>query len=118
MKIPNTQTKKSTLPFNLVADVAKLKISVPLIELIKNETYKSQIRKTLNFVDNEDSVNLFDGQRELIFGLDVNAKPPEGGIPPFYISLSIHDKILHNAMPKSVMKNLKLDITRPYNDLL
>jgi hypothetical protein len=47
-------------------------------------------------------------------------------VPPFYVSLNIHDKILHNAMfdsgashnlmPKSVMEKLDLDITRPYKD--
>jgi len=52
VKIPNIQTEKSPLPFNLGAEVAKLKISVPLTELIKHETYKSQIRKSLNFVEN------------------------------------------------------------------
>ena len=48
-------------------------------------------------------------------------------IPPFYISLTIHDMFLHNVMfdlgashnlmPKIVMDNLGLDITRPYKDL-
>lgn len=65
MKIPNPQIEKAPLPFNLGAEVAKLKISVPLTELIKNETCKSQIRKSLNFVENEDSVNFFDDQLEL-----------------------------------------------------
>ena len=45
--------------------------------------------------------------------------------PPFYISLNIHDKILHNClldsgvshnlMPKAVMDELGLDITKPYH---
>lgn len=57
----------------------------------------------------------------------MNGKHLEGSIPPFYVSLNIHDKILHNAMfdsgashnlmPKSVMEKLDLDITRPYKDL-
>jgi len=104
-----------------------MKILVPLTELIKNETYKSEMRKTLNFVENEDSVNLFDDQPELIFDLDVNGKPLERGISSFHISFSIHDKILqnamldsmasHNLMPKLVMEKLNLDITRPYKDL-
>jgi len=108
-------------------EVAKLKISIPLTELVKHETYKSQISKSLNFVENEDSFNLIDDQLELIFGPDVNGKPVEGGIPPFYISLNIHNKIPHNSMldsgashnlmPKSVMEKLNLDITRPYKDL-
>jgi hypothetical protein len=47
--------------------------------------------------------------------------------PPFYISLNVHDKILHNClmdscashnvMPKVVMEELGLDITKPYQDL-
>jgi hypothetical protein len=47
--------------------------------------------------------------------------------PPFYISLNIHDKILHNylldsgashnLMPKAVMDELGLDVTKPYHDL-
>jgi len=51
----------------------------------------------------------------------------DGGIPSFYVSLNIHDKVLHNAMfdssashnlmPNSVMERLDLDITRPYKDL-
>ena len=68
-----------------------------------------------------------DDQLELIFGLEVNGKHQEGGVPPFYISLIVHDQILHNAMlesgashnlmPKAIMETLHLDITRPYKDL-
>jgi len=48
-------------------------------------------------------------------------------VPPFYINLKIHDMTLHNAMldsgtshnlmPKVIMVELGLDITRPYKDL-
>ena len=47
--------------------------------------------------------------------------------PPFYISLNIHDKILHNClldsgasqnlMPKAVMDEIGLNITKPYHNL-
>lgn len=107
--------------------MAKLKSLVPLIELVKHETYRSEISKSFNFIENEGSINLFDDQAELIFGPDVNVKQMEGGIPPFYISHNIHNKILHNSMldsrdlhnliPKSITKKLNLDITRPYKDL-
>jgi len=76
---------------------------------------------------NEDSVNVFDDQPELIFGPGVNGEIVEKEVPPFYVGLNIYDKILHNAMfdssashnlmPKSVMERLDLDITRPYKDL-
>lgn len=97
-KIQNLQIEKVSLPFNLGIEIAKIKISVPLTKLIKNETYKAQITQTLNIGENEDSMNLFDDQLKLIFGPDVDDKPLKGGVPPFYISLSIHDKFLHNAM--------------------
>lgn len=67
-----------------------------------------------------------DDQPELIFGLEVNGKLVDEGLPPFYEILNIHDKILHNAMfdfgvshnlmLKFVMEKLDLDITRPYKD--
>jgi len=57
----------------------------------------------------------------------VDGKIVVTGILPFYVSLHVHDKILHNAMfdsgashnlmPKAVMERLNLDITRPYKDL-
>ena len=60
-------------------------------------------------------------------GPEVDGKVAGSGILPFYVSLHVHDKILHNAMfdsgashnlmPKSVMERLNLDITRPYKDL-
>jgi ribonuclease HI len=47
--------------------------------------------------------------------------------PPFYTSLNIHDKVLHNClmdsgashnlMPKAVMEELGLEVTRAYHDL-
>ena len=100
-----------------------MKIPIPLTELVKNDLYKSTITETLNLNDGEDSINLNDDKPELIRGLDVNGKHSDGSVPPFYISLTIHDQILHNAMldsrvshnlmPKSIMETLNLEITRP-----
>jgi hypothetical protein len=52
---------------------------------------------------------------------------PDSEVPPFYLSLRVHDFILHNAMldsrashnlmPKAIMDKLGLDITRSYHDL-
>jgi hypothetical protein len=46
---------------------------------------------------------------------------------PFYITQTVHDHLLHNymldsgashnLMPKVIMENLGLEITRPYQDL-
>lgn len=103
-----------------------MKISLPLIELIENDSYKSQITETRNIDEGENSVNLNDDQPELIFGPEVNGKHEQSGVPPFYISLTIHDQILHNAMldsgashnlmPKAIMETMDLDISIPYKD--
>ena len=45
---PKVQTEKVIPPFNLGAEVAKLTISVPLTELVKNHSYRSHITRTLN----------------------------------------------------------------------
>jgi ribonuclease HI len=47
--------------------------------------------------------------------------------PPFYTSMNIHDKVLHNClmdsgashnfMPKIVMEELGLEVTKIYHDL-
>jgi len=94
---------------------------------MKKDMYRPHVMKALNIGENTDSVNLNDDQPELSFGLEVEGKPQEGGVPPFYVRLNIHDKILHNSMldssashnlmPKAVMEKLGLDITRPCKDL-
>lgn len=76
--------------------------------------------------ENRDDVNVLDDILELVFGLEVDGKTVNGDVLPFYVSLHIHDKVLHNAMfdsgashnlmPKSVMEKLNLDITRPYKE--
>ena len=65
---------------------------------MKNDSYKAQITETLSIAKGEDAVNLNDDQPELLFGPEVDGKHQQWGVPPFYISLNIHDKILHNAM--------------------
>ena len=83
--------------------------------------------KVLNIGNDADTLHLADDTPELLFGPKIEGKYQEGAIPPFYISLNIHDKILHNAMldsgashnliPKVVMDRLGLEITKPYKDL-
>ena len=73
-----------------------------------------------------DTLNLQDDHPTFLFGPRVEENDDDE-VPPFYISLNVHDMILHNAMldsrashnlmPKVIMGRLGLDITRPYNDL-
>jgi hypothetical protein len=77
------------------------------------------------YVVTSDVIILQDGNPAIIVGPHI-----EDGFdasPPFYISLNVHDKILHNClvdsgashnvMPQVVMEELGLEITKPYQNL-
>ena len=118
---------KSQIPFIIESEIAKIKIPVPLTKLFIQDVYKTQILRYLNIGEQTDSVNVTDDKLELLFAPEVEGKFQEGGVPPFYVSKNIHDKILHhvildsgashNLMPKVVMERLGLEITRPYKYL-
>ena len=118
---------KNQIPFSLESEISKIKIFVPLTELVTQNLYRSQVLKALNIEDIHDTVNLNDYIPELLFGPKIEGKFQEGTTPPFYVSLNIHDKILHNAMRDSgashnlmrkvIMEILGLEITGPYKDL-
>ena len=75
--------------------------------------------------DISDMVYLQEENPVVTFGPHVEEVDPS--IPPFYISFLLHDFTLHNCMldsgashnlmPLSVMKELNLQITKPYRDL-
>ena len=123
--INNAETNivKIQLPFSLEQEISKIKIYVPLIELATQDVYRSQILKAFNITENNDTVNLNDDQPKLLFGPNIEGRYQEGPVPPFYVNLKIHERILHNAMhdsgashnlmPKSVMESLGLEITKP-----
>ena len=100
---------------------------MPLAELVTRDVYRNQVFKAFNIGNDTDTLNLTDDKPKLLLGLEVEGKYQEGVVPPFYVSLNIHDKILHNVMldsgashnliPKVVMDILGLEITKPYKDL-
>ena len=51
------------------------------------------------------TLNFSDDKPKYLFGPEVEGKFQEGGVPPFYVSLNIHDKILHNTMLDSGASN-------------
>ena len=64
----------------------------------------------------------------IVLGSNIDSMDREDEeVPPFYMSLNVHDMVLHNAMldsrashnmiPKGVVEILGLEITRPYKDL-
>ena len=121
LKVENTST------FSLENEISKLRVSIPLTELMRNNSYKGQVSKILNFDPMSDMVSVEDDQLELIFGLALNGESLDSDVPPFYINLRLHEFVLHNAMfdsvashnlmPKAITEKLGLDITWKYHDL-
>jgi hypothetical protein len=94
--------------------MAKIKICVPFNELIKNSEYRNQIIKMFNMEETSDTLNIQDDHPAILFGPHVEEISYVDEVPPFYVSLKIHDMTLHNAildlgsshnlMPKVVME--------------
>jgi ribonuclease HI len=114
--------------FNFDLEIQKIRIPVPLSELVKHEDFKRSLSKMLMpEAPNHptDSVNLQDEKPTVILGPMVEDR--DDSSPPFYTSLNIHDKVLHNClmdsgashnlMPKTVMDELGLEVTKAYHDL-
>ena len=76
-----------------------------------------------------DTVNLQEEHPRIFIGsaLANKTEKDSSSSPPFYITLIVHDKMihkclldsgaLHNLMSKAVMEALGLSITKPYQDL-
>lgn len=116
---------KTIIPFSF----DKIKISLPFSEIYRNNEYKNQLLKMLKNENKSilsDVINLQDDTPVIIFGPRMEDITKED-VPPFYVTLKIHDLLLHNTMidsgashnlmPKEIMDNSGMDITRCYKDL-
>jgi hypothetical protein len=114
-------------PFNFEREMAKIKIYVWFNEVIKNGEYRNEIIKMINMEESLNTLNIQYDHPAILFGPRVEESGNVDDVPPFCVSLKIHDMNLHNAMldsgashnlmPKVVMDELGLDITRPYKDI-
>jgi hypothetical protein len=121
------EVEKACPPINFEHEMAKIKIFVPFNELIRKGEYQEQIIKMLKTGGAPDTLNIRDDHPSIFLGLRVEETNDEEDVPPFYVSLKIHDLKLHNAMldssashnlmPKVVMDELGLEVTRPYKEL-
>lgn len=131
MKHPQPQTferTQSSLLHNLETEINKIKLQISLVDLLKNKTFKDPIMKILQPDQNTiatDTISLQDDKPAIFLGQSVSNK--DENVPPFYVSLDIHEKVLHNClldsgashnlMPKVIMDKLGLEVTKPYHDL-
>lgn len=95
---------------------------------MKNESFLRSIVEALEpkaIQASTDYVNLQDDKPTIILSLMI--ENCNDSSQSFYVPLTINDKILHNylldtkaihnLMPKAIMDELDLDITKPYHDL-
>jgi hypothetical protein len=119
---------KPSYSFSFEHEIQNIRSPVTLSELVKQENFKKSLSKWLQLDPSflsTDSVNLQDEKLVVILGPMVEDR--DDSSPPFYTSLNIHDKVLHNClmdsgashnlMPKIVMEELGLEIKKYYNDL-
>jgi hypothetical protein len=128
VNISDKTADKVPYSFNFEAEIQKIKIPIPLVKLMKNEMFKKDILKTLDpqsVSHSVDILNIYDDKPTITLGQMVEDR--DEICPTFYISLNIHEKTLHNClldfgashnlMPKAVMDELGLEITKPYHEL-
>jgi len=122
------EVENVVVAFNIQNELAKIKIPVPLTELIMHPTYKKKIKRMFALADmniQTDTLNLQDERPIVTFGSRLESRDDD--VDPFYVTLNSHDQMLHNCMldsgalynlmQKVIMEQLGLDITRPYHDL-
>ena len=126
------EVRKGMQNFNLENELYKIKIPIPFTELIKNPSYKNSILKMIGSANSQvpsDTVNLQEENHKIFIGSALAKKNENdaSASPPFYITLTIHEQMIHNChldsrashnlMPKVVTEDLGLSITKPYHDL-
>jgi hypothetical protein len=108
-------------------EIQNIRILIPISKLVKHEDFRRCLFKMLQPKPSShsiDSVNLQDENPAFILGPLVEDRYDSS--PPFYNSLNIHEKVLHNylmdstsyhnLMPNIFMEELGLEITKFYHD--
>ena len=90
--------EKVVSTFNLQTCLSKVKISIPFNELLRNREYRDKIidmvRSRGQF--QPDILEVDDDAPTIVFGSKIeNVDDDEA--PPFYLSINVHDMIVHNA---------------------
>lgn len=92
-------TQKHITPFNLEHEISKIKIPVPLLELMKTKSFKDSILKILHPSMSDISLDIVHLQDEKpIIMPGPHIEESFDSTPPFYISLNVHDKFFHNCL--------------------
>jgi len=95
----NQEFEELVSPFNIEREISKIKIPIPFVELAKNPSYHKHIEKMMQgkgSINPPDTLNVQYESPTIVFGPHIDDK--EEYVAPFYVTLNIHDKMLHNCM--------------------
>ena len=81
----------------------QIKTPMPFTELIKNPSYKKSVLKMIGSANSQvpsDIVNLQEENPKFFIGsaLEEKTKNDASASPPFYITLTIHEQMIHNFL--------------------
>ena len=97
------EVNKSIQNFNLENELGKIKIPMPFTKLMKNPSYKNLVLKMIGSPNSQphyDTVNLQEGSPKIFIGSALAEKTENeaGASPPFYITLTIHEQMIHTCL--------------------
>jgi hypothetical protein len=81
------EVEKTSSNFNFESEMAKIKISIPFNEMIKNSEYRNQIIKMLKMEETSYTLNTQDDHPAILFDPCVEESGDVDEVPPFYVSL-------------------------------
>ena len=97
------EVNRSVQNFNLENELGKIKIPMPFTELMKNPSYKDSVLKMIGSAKSQplsDTMNLQVENPRIFIGLALAKRNDNeaSASPPFYITLTIHEKMIHNCL--------------------
>ena len=89
--------------FNFENELCKIKIPIPFTKLINNPCYKNLVLKMMGSAASQvpsDTVNLQEENPKFFIGSALAEKTENDAslYPPFYITLTIYDQMIHNFL--------------------
>eukprot|EP01018_Ginkgo_biloba_P001515 Gb_17820 [translate_table: standard] len=104
---------------------SQYRLFVDALQAELHHKYDLRPRVNQNLKNIDPKLKAKDDSPQVLIGPHFEEK--NSATPPFYISIMVHDHLLHNCMldsgashnlmPKVIMEKLGLEITRPYKDL-
>ena len=97
------EVNKNMQNFNLKNELYKIKIPMPFTESIKNPSCKNSFLKMIGSASSQvpsETINLQEENPKIFIGSGLAEKTENdaSASPPFYITLTIHEQMIHNFL--------------------